>query len=169
MNRKYVLSGAWIALALGCLASEVQAQRLIFVARHAERADGGAAKMQMQADPALSAAGEIRAGKLAAMLKDAGIQAVYATEFRRTQDTAKPLAARLGLEIRTVPSKDTVALLEKLRAEHAREIVLVVGHSNTVPPIIKALCGAEVTLADNEYDNLFLVVPETRLVTRIRY
>ena len=58
------------------------AQKLVFVVRHAERADTG---MQAQTDPPLSAAGESRAQKLAAMLADAGVKDVFATEFKRTQ------------------------------------------------------------------------------------
>ena len=169
MVRKRRAAGlALIFLFLG-LPGAVQAQRLVFVVRHAERAADGASMLQKQADPALSPAGEARASKLAAMLADAGISAICATEFRRTQDTAKPLAARLGLQIQTLPSKQTDALLSKLRAQFAKDVVLVVGHSNSVPDIIKALCGAEVRLADTEYDNLFVVVPETRLLTRIRF
>ena len=89
------------------------------------------------ADPPLSAAGEARAAKLAAMLGDAGIKAVYVTEFRRTRDTAGPLAGRLGLTPRQISSRATDALIASLRSEHANDIVLIVAHSNTVPAVIK--------------------------------
>jgi broad specificity phosphatase PhoE len=147
----------------------IYGQKLVFVVRHAERADGAAPQMQGQADPPLSDAGEARAVKLARMLGDAGIEAIYVTEFRRTQDTAKPLARRLGLAAQRVSSRDSGALIAKLRSEHANDIVLVVGHSNTVPAIIKALGGPEVTIAEEEYDNLFIVVPGTGAMTRIRF
>ena len=49
------------------------------------------------------------------------------------------------------------------------DVVLVVGHSNTLPAILKALAGVDVAIADNEYDNLFVVVPATGTMTRIRY
>src|SRR5262249_46662073 len=80
------------------------AQNLVFVVRHAERADAG---MQAQTDPPLSAAGEARAQKLAAMLADAGVKDIFATEFKRTQDTAKPLAMKTGVAFEQVGSKDT--------------------------------------------------------------
>jgi broad specificity phosphatase PhoE len=147
----------------------VRGQKLVFVVRHAERADGAAPQMQGQADPPLSDAGEARAAKLARMLADAGVKAIYVTEFRRTQDTARPLAARLGLAAQRVSSRDSGALIAELRSEHANDIVLVVGHSNTVPVIIKALGGPEVTIAEEEYDNLFIVVPGTGAMTRIRF
>ncbi len=150
-----------------CLPIAVYGQKLVFVVRHAERADGG--MMQMETDPGLSSAGQTRAAKLAAMLADSGVKAIYTTEFRRTQDTARPLASKLGLTIRKLSSKDTGALIADMRKEHPGDIVLVVGHSNTVPEIIKALCGAKVTIAENEYDNLFIVVPATGTMTRIRF
>lgn len=148
------------------------AQQIVFLVRHAERADmaaPGQAAMQAQADPLLSAAGEARAARLAAMLGDAGISAVFATEYRRTRDTAQPLAGRLGLTVETVAARDTEALVGRLRSDYADRIVLLVGHSNTVPAVIRALGGPELTIADDEYDNLFVVVPATGTVTRIRY
>jgi broad specificity phosphatase PhoE len=160
---------AWVAVTLVavCLPCVASAQRLVFLVRHAERADGGG--MQMQTDPPLSAAGEARAAKLAALLGDAGIQAIYVTEFRRTQDTAKPLASKLGLEARKYSSKSSEELVRALRSEHRKDIVLVVGHSNTLPVLIKALGGPAVTIGESEYDSMFLIVPETGTMTRIRF
>jgi broad specificity phosphatase PhoE len=141
------------------------AQKLVFVVRHAERADAG---MQAQTDPPLSAAGEARALKLAAMLAEAGVKDIFATEFKRTQDTAKPLAMKTGVAVEQVGSKDTALLIAKIKS-HPNDVVLVVGHSNTLPAILKALVGVDVMIADNEYDNLFVVVPATGTMTRIRY
>jgi broad specificity phosphatase PhoE len=144
-------------------------QKLVFVVRHAERADTGAPPMQGQNDPPLSTLGQARAAKLAWMLGDSGIKAIFATEFRRTQDTALPLAAKLGLTVHRVPSSDTEGLITTLRKEHTEDIVLVVGHSNTLPAIVKALGGPDVTIADSEYDNLFIVNPGVKTATRIRF
>ncbi len=66
------------------------------------------------------------------------------------------------------PARDTDGLVARLRAEHAGGVVLLVGHSNTVPAIIKALGGPDVTIGDMEYDNLFIFVPATRTLSRIR-
>ncbi len=150
-----------------CLPPAMYAQKLVYVVRHAERADGG--MMQPQADPPLSARGEARAAKLAAMLGEAGISAVYATEFRRTKDTARPLAEKLHLTVKQYPSEDANALIKMMRAVPAGDIVLVVGHSNTVPAIIKALGCPEIKIADDDYDNLFVVVPATGTTSRLRF
>jgi len=141
------------------------AQKLIFVVRHAERADTGT---QRQTDPPLSVAGEARAQKLAAMLADAGVKDIFATEFRRTQDSAKPLAMKTGVAVEQVAATDTALLIAKIKS-HPNDVVLVVGHSNTLPPILKALVGVDVAIADDEYDNMFVVVPATGTMTRIRY
>jgi broad specificity phosphatase PhoE len=148
------------------------AQKLVYVVRHAERADGGAGTTSMSgapADPSLSAAGEARAAKLAAMLADAGITAIYATEFKRTQETAKPLSARTGVAVATVAASATSALVSAIRAAHATGVVLVVAHSNTMPAIIKAFGGPDVVVGDNDYDGLFVVVPATGTLSKIRY
>jgi phosphohistidine phosphatase SixA len=139
------------------VAAPALAQSSVFLVRHAERADtAGGAAPTMAADPSLSDTGRQRAEALATMLKDAGITAIYATEFKRTQETAAPLAKALGLTVTTVPSKDTNGLVEKLKA--ATTNVLVVGHSNTVPEVVKALgISTPVKIDDNEYDNLFVV------------
>jgi broad specificity phosphatase PhoE len=160
-----LLTVLWLVLPAVALA-----QKLVFVVRHAERADAGSsAAPAMAADPLLSAIGEARAAKLASMLADSGIKAMFCTEYKRTQDTAKPLAAKLGLTVQSLPAADTAGLVSKIKAGHSADIVLVVGHSNTVPAVLKAFGGPEVTIGDNEYDNLFIIVPATGAMTRIRF
>jgi broad specificity phosphatase PhoE len=121
------------------------------------------------ADPLLSAAGQARAEKLATMLRDAGIKAIYASEFHRTQDTAKPLAAKLHLDVQTMAAGDTAALVAAIKSTHSKDVVLVVGHSNTLPDAIKAFGGPAVTIRDDEYDAMFVLTPSTGTVTLIRY
>ena len=101
-------------------AATVDAQTLVIAVRHAERADGGAGAAPMTdapADPLLSAAGEARAARLAGLLADSGITAIFTTEFRRTQDTAKPIAAKLGLTTTIVKASDTAGLLASSQSE----------------------------------------------------
>jgi broad specificity phosphatase PhoE len=132
-------------------------QQSVFVVRHAERADSGAGAPMMNSDPDLSAAGKARAETLAATLKDARITAIFVTQFKRTRQTAEPLAKLLGIEPVVVAANDASVLTEKIKAAPGN--VLVVGHSNTVGPTIAALGIAEsVKVADDEFDNLFVVV-----------
>jgi broad specificity phosphatase PhoE len=91
-------------------------------------------------------------------LKEAGITAIYATEFKRTQETAAPLAKTIGIEVVRLPGKSTPELAAKLRSLQGAN-ALVVGHSNTIPQLTKALgVDAPVSMAENDYDNLLVVV-----------
>ena len=150
------------------------AQSLVYFVRHAERADGGAGAQpagmsNAPADPSLSAEGAARAQKLATMLADAGIKAIFATEFKRTQETAKPLASKLGLAVQSITSKDVQALVSKVKTDHPRDIVLVIGHSNTLPAAIKAFGGPDVKIADNDYTGIYVLSPASGAITLIRY
>jgi phosphohistidine phosphatase SixA len=163
-------STAFTLLLTVLTASSVAAQHTVFLVRHAERADATpGASPTMAADPDLSEAGRARAQSLATALKDVHITAIYATEFKRTQQTAAPLAKALGLTVKIVTSKTQAGLLKQLKASKSN--VLVVGHSNTVPEVIKGLgVATPVTIGDEEFDNLFLVTPGTHpSVLRLHY
>ena len=166
MARHRTLACALFTLWLGTTAF---AQGTVFLVRHAERADTtkGAPAM-MGADPSLSEAGQLRAAALATVLKDARISAIFVTEYKRTQQTAEPLAKALGLTPVVVKANDTAALIAQLK--QATNNVLVVGHSNTVPDVIKALgVTTPVTIADTDYDNLFLVAPQGSRFIHLHY
>ena len=153
MKRTLILA---IAAVLGVTAT-ASAQSTVFVVRHAERADAGAAATMMATDPDLSETGKVRAHSLAAALRDAGISAIYTTEYKRTQQTAEPLAKALGIQPITVQSRNPADLVQKLKSAGGN--TLVVGHSNSVGEIISALGVADpVKLGDDDYDNLFVVV-----------
>jgi broad specificity phosphatase PhoE len=137
-------------LLLSAFLSTATAQSTIFIVRHAEKADA-------TKDPDLSEAGRARAEALAKTLRDANITAIYATEFKRTQQTAAPLAKILGITVTILPAKDNAALIAKLRASTGN--ALVVGHGDTIPDSIKALGISDpINIAENDYDNLFAVV-----------
>jgi len=161
-----------VTIATLLLPVAADAQQLVIFVRHGERADGGAGTDTMTAkpaDPSLSEAGHARAAKLAATLADAGIKAIYATEFKRTQETAKPLADKLQLTVQTMPSGDAAALVAKVKADHPKDIVLVIGHSNTLPAAIKAFGGPDVKRDDSDYGAIYILAPASGALTRIRY
>lgn len=152
-----------VLLLSGLFVSAVAAQSTIFFVRHAEKAESGGN------DPDLSEAGRARAESLANMLKDAGISAIFVTDLKRTQQTAAPLAKMFHLDPTIVPAKDSTALIAKLRASTSN--ALVVGHSNTIPDLIKAFgITTPIQIADSEYDNLFvLVLDEKPRLLRLHY
>jgi broad specificity phosphatase PhoE len=140
------------------LEAQQTATTTVVIVRHAEKVDDST-------DPALSDRGVRRADALAAALADAGVQTVYTTQYRRTRDTAAPLASLLGLQPVVIASsgastaEHAAAIAAAIRERHTGKAVLVVGHSNTVPAIIQALGGPDIGhIDDDAYANLFIVV-----------
>jgi broad specificity phosphatase PhoE len=145
-----------LLLVLASLAAQpsiARAQEAIYIVRHAERLD-------QSADSELSTDGIGRSFKLRDLLREAGITHIFTSEMRRTIETAKPLADALHLTPQTLPGGEVEALASRLGSLGAGARALVVGHSNTLPQILRALkVDAPVTIADADYDNLFIVVP----------
>ena len=109
-------------------------------------------------DVDLNADGQDRAQELVRMFGDSGINAIYATQYKRTQETVKPLADRLGLPINQVNAKNTGDLLAQIRAQRSGQTIFIAGHNNTVPEIIAAAGGPQYEIIpESEYDNLFIV------------
>lgn len=127
----------------------------VIVVRHGEKLDDSA-------DPILSPAGETRAARLAKMLAASNVRAIYTTQYKRTMLQAAPTAKLLGVIPESIPGKETATLLARIRARARDEVILVVGHSNTVSEILRGLGHpAEVTVKDEDYDNLFVVAMQT--------
>ena len=128
----------------------------VIVVRHAEKVDDSR-------DPALSETGVERARALAEALEHAGLDAAYASQYQRTRLTAMPAARAAGFSVRIAPIEgDIDAWADDFAAElvhkHRGETVLVAGHSNTVPPLVAALCDCRVeALTDSDYDRIYLV------------
>ncbi|HVS21751.1 MAG TPA: phosphoglycerate mutase family protein [Pyrinomonadaceae bacterium] len=109
-------------------------------------------------DVDLSPAGQARAQEIVRMFSDAGINAIYATQYKRTQETVKPLADRLALPVSIVDSKKTPDLIKQLLSDHRGQTILLAGHNSTVPEIIAALGGPQYPIIpETEYDNLYIV------------
>lgn len=127
---------------------------LVIFVRHAEKADN-------TADPVLSADGERRAQALLAALRDAGITHVITTELQRTRLTAAPLASVLGLTPEVVATQGStphvMAMAAAIRRRAPGEVVLVVGHSNSVPAYVAALGAQVAPICDAQHDNLFVM------------
>lgn len=151
---------------------ESQATTTVIFVRHAEKAELPAD------DPPLSDAGKLRVEELTRQLVKAdvvqGIDAVYATPYRRTVETAKPVADALGLPVNSYDAGDTEAIMERIVKQHKGKIILVVGHSNTLPALIGNMGASKKVppIAEDEYDNIYIVsIPwfgKTKTI-RLRY
>lgn len=168
LNSPFVRTGFLVlslALQQACVKTQLKrgsdvagtATTTIVVVRHAEKSTDD------PKDPSISDAGKERALALSAVLKDAGVAAIYVTQYKRTRQTAEPLAAKLGLSIIERPVEDTPSyaadLAREVLAASAGKSVLIVGHSNTVPQIVHAFSGTTISpILDGEYDHLFIIV-----------
>ena len=136
---------------------ESQATTTMIFVRHAEKA------LIPVGDPGLSPEGQARAAELARQLVDAdvvaGIDAIYSTPYRRTVETAQPVADALGLPINQYAPDDNEAVLAKILRNHKGKIILVVGHSDTLPTLIADLGASKKVppIAELEYDNIYLI------------
>jgi phosphohistidine phosphatase SixA len=140
----------------------VTAATTVVVVRHAEKSTDD------PRDPSLSTGGQDRARALSALLRNSGVTDIYTTQYKRTRQTAEPFAQRFGIVIaeRPITSANSATyardLAEEIMTRSAGKAVLVVGHSNTVPDIVKALSGSTVpSITEPEYDHVFIVVIPT--------
>ena len=135
-------------------------QRTVVVVRHADKIDD-------TDDAVLSPTGEAQAKKLAHVLKDVGIGAIYTTQFQRTIQTAAPLADSIKLKLLAYEQTDVDGVVKEIQQKHPTEVVMVVGHRSTVPKILEQFGASEpVALETSEYDSLFiLTLPPRRSPT----
>ena len=128
----------------------------IYVVRHAEKA---APDATMSSDVNLSAAGMQRAQALRQKLGSEKLDAVFATQYKRTQQTVDPAATHNNLSVKLYQANRGNALLDSLSRQRNKKF-LVAGHSNTVPAMIRSL-GVTLSftgdIPDNDYDNLFVI------------
>ncbi|HKR59287.1 MAG TPA: phosphoglycerate mutase family protein [Pyrinomonadaceae bacterium] len=124
-------------------------------------------------DPNLSSVGKERAQEIARMFENTGIVALYATQYKRTEQTVSPLSQLLRIPITRIEAKKTSDLVKQIRSRPAGDTVFVAGHNNTVPEIIAALGGPQFPIIpETEFDNLYILTIQhdgsTKLV-KLRY
>jgi len=126
----------------------------VLVVRHAEKNPHPAG-----GDAGLSTKGLLRAKDLARVTRDAGIAAVYSSQYGRARLTAEPVAAAGGDSVRTYDANRNDLLAARIRGEHAGATVLVVGHGDSVPELIEALTGERLLAGESvEYDQLYVLI-----------
>jgi 2,3-bisphosphoglycerate-dependent phosphoglycerate mutase len=125
----------------------------VILVRHAEK------KLEPNnQDPDLSPEGVERAQEIARVFGNAGINAIYATQYKRTQQTVKPLSDRTGVAVTTLEASPPDELIKRIQTSLRGQTIFVAGHNNTVPAIASQLSGETFTvIPESEYDNLFIV------------
>jgi broad specificity phosphatase PhoE len=133
-----------------------QGSTVVLIVRHAEKASDAE-------DSPLNEAGVQRAQALAAVAADAGVSAIYTTQFRRNRDTAQPLASRTGVAVTEMPvnlqnpGDYGQRLARDIIEKHRGQTVAVIGHGNTVAAIVEGLTGRTQQLGDIQYGDLLIV------------
>ena len=142
-----------ITASAGVTAQGEQESFTIYLVRHSEKNY----ESPNQDDLPLTECGEQRSEALAVFLADIDVKAVYSTDYARTRSTAAPTAEDKGLETQMYSAADHEGLVAEILA--ARETVLVVGHSNTIPVIASMLTGENFNEIDLDvYDRIYQVV-----------
>jgi len=103
------------------------------------------------------------------MLENSGVKAIYTSQYLRTKQTAEALAKQLGITAtaislkmsptnpREVSEQSIMEITSKIY-ERAGDAALVIGHSNTIPEVIRKLGGDVVPKIDEQkFDDLFVV------------
>ncbi len=123
----------------------------VFLIRHAEKSTND------KRNPDLSPEGKIRAINLISVLGNANITKIYSTDYKRTIQTANPIAKELGLEIELY-SPDLIAITDLLKNTSEGNI-LVVGHSNTTPKLVNKLLESETfeKLDEKDFGKIFVL------------
>lgn len=128
----------------------------IYLVRHFEKVKG-------VSNPNLTPVGHQRAEQLAHLLLDKKISAIYSTSYARTMATARPFSKLANLSILAYDPTDLSAFAQQLIETNTN--VLVVGHSNTTPQLIRLLGGDTVTIAESDFGELFTLSFGDNLVT----
>lgn len=169
LRRRPLLTPIWLSalaalvlLAVGAWFWSSLATTTIIVVRHAEK------ELGTIDDPPLSQVGDQRAELLARMFGEregpGRIAAIFASDTRRAQLTAAPLAERLHIAVITMKDpKDVEGLARQIRSGYRGQRVLVIGHSNTVPDIVRAVSRTirVPALPDDDYSTIYIVTVPT--------
>ena len=125
----------------------------IYLIRHAEKVRIN----KTDRDPALNEKGMIRALNWRDFFIDKDISKIYSTNYKRTLETVKPIEEAIGVTaILYSPSNIDY---KNFVLSNKGEIVLVVGHSNTIPDFVNELINDQVysQIDDLNNSNLYIV------------
>ena len=147
------------------IAGNAQTNKTIVLVRHAEKmppvdTDKG--------DPDLSADGRARAERFAKAIKKYKPHEIFVTDYKRTRQTAEPIAKLRGKVIQTYDPQKQADLIPKIMAS-TTDHYLIVGHSNTIPALANLLMKKEVfkQLPDSEYGVFWVIRMKKGVATKI--
>ncbi len=166
MKFVYLAVAAFVFLSLNFSVSAQSKNKTIVLVRHAEKMP--TAPEAQQADPDLSPEGRDRAERLAKVLKKYKPHEIFSTNYKRTRQTAEPIAKARKKEIQTYDASKPADLIAKImptKTDHH----LIIGHSNTIPGLANLLLKKEVfrNLLDTEYGVFWVIRMKRGVVTKV--
>ncbi len=149
---------AWLVLllvTLGAVSCESALEpgrgTTVILVRHGEKVDESE-------DAALSPLGLARAQDLADLLRQADVKALFATEFRRTQEMVQPLADRFQLKVQVIPAAEPKHLADAILEDYQGQLVVVADHGDRIGEVLRLLgVSPEESSVSPRYDDLFVV------------
>ena len=140
----------------------------VYIVRHAEKdmADGNVK------DPRLTPEGLKRSFDLSTKLESEEISAIFSTNYIRTIQTAEPLSKRIKKKIQIYDPTIVSDIVRTVGNGYKGKTVLIVGHSNTILPMIRAFGGSTTIteIKDYDYSYLFkLIINETVNTSYVYY
>lgn len=141
--------------------------KTVIIVRHAEAGDthrGG--------DNALTPDGRTRAKELARVLGDNQLRSIYITHYQRNRQTAE-LVPRAAAGEKPTVIDDVPATIKAVQGEPWGTTSLIVGHSNTVPDLVRGLAGQALPAEEPiVFDRMWVVTiarDGTASLLRLRY
>jgi len=142
-----------------------QGKKTIILIRHAERESGS---MTSATDPPLSNAGQQRANRVVKRIGKFRPGAVYSTNYLRTRQTVEPLAKKRNKTVKTYDPAKPQDLIKEIMSSKTKRF-LVVGHSNTIPPLANLLTGKDLfkNLQETEYSVIYVIRMKNGKVSKV--
>jgi 2,3-bisphosphoglycerate-dependent phosphoglycerate mutase len=149
---------------------ESQATTTVVFVRFAETAAG------LDGADALTPGGAARSRELARAVGDLdvvqGLDGVFATAYRPSQETADAVARQAGLAVQVIDGSDVDGLVRRVLRDYKGKIVLVVAEPEVIRAAIPEFHGSKKipSEADAEPDNLYVVsIPWYGKVKTLRF
>lgn len=163
---RFALSVIFLLVAgfvIGSVPAFAQNKTIVLV-RHAEKN----LSVANDPDPELSPAGRERAMRLMKAIKRYKPHEIFATDYKRTRQTAEPMASRRGKQIQIYDAGKPAELVEKIMAGKTYHY-FIVGHSNTIPGLVNLLAKKEIfrNLLDTEHGVFWVIRMKKGMLTRI--
>ena len=136
---------------------ESQVTTTVIITTHAEL------ETDLSSNSGLSSQGMERANSLASALSSvdvvSGVDAIYATSYRATQETAQPISRLLDLPINIVDQDIAENFIESIKNDHPGQIVLIISHPENLSKLVVELQGSKNINLDslNGNDQIFIV------------